>query len=77
MDVSYRIKAMIKNGFNRRFKVGLLSLVLITVSFYICLFLRVDLTWFEAYSKIIGWICGAVILGLSVTDSLFQWTQKK
>lgn len=57
-------------SFNRRFKTGCLALGLITVSYYLCLFKNVEINWFLEYAKIVSFITGAVILGLTLTDGI-------
>ncbi len=58
---------------NRRWKAGLLGLLLITVAFYICLFTQTPVEYFQAYVNPVGYIIGGIILGLSVTDSFSTW----
>ena len=59
--------------FNRRFRTGCLALALITVSYYICMFKHVDLSWFLEYSKLVVYVAGGVILGITLTDSITNW----
>ena len=59
--------------FHRRFKTGCVAFALITVAFYACMFKGTTLDWFIEYSKLVVFIAGGVILGLTLTDGITNW----
>ena len=62
-----------KQAFNRRWKSGILGLSLVTVAYYVCLFTGKDLSWFIEYSKPVTYIVAGIIIGISVTDTMWNW----
>lgn len=71
----------IENGgtkqFNRRFKAGCVALGLITISYYVVMFKGLDINWFLEYAKMVVYVTGAVIIGLSATDAILNWRSGK
>jgi hypothetical protein len=57
-----------KKRFGRRASGGIITVTLITVAFYICLFKDVDLTWLKLYTQWIVGVYGFVVGGLTLTD---------
>ena len=60
------------NKQNRRAKATIIWAVLITASYYICLFKGMDLTWFAEFAKWMTFALGFVVGGLTVTDAVLK-----
>ena len=57
---------------NRRYKLGILWVVLITVPYYLCMFKGMDLEWWVQYAKQMTFWFAIIVGGLSVTDIAYQ-----
>lgn len=57
-----------KKRFGRRAACGFTTVALITGAFYVCVFKGVDLSWFVEYSKVMVYVLGFVVGGLTATD---------
>ena len=57
---------------NRRYKLGLLWAVLITVPYYLCMFRGMELDWWVQYAKQMTFWFAIIVGGLSVTDIAYQ-----
>ncbi len=59
-----------KKRFGRRAGGGIIAASLITVAFYVCLFVDADLAWLKLYTTFIVGVYGFVVGGLTLTDLL-------
>lgn len=57
-----------KRKWGRRAKSAIACGALLTISYYVCLFKGMDLTWFSEYAKYFTYILGFVVGGLTATD---------
>jgi len=61
-----------KKRFGRRAGGGIITVSLITIAFYICLFKGADIAWLTFYTKWIAGVYGVVVGGLTLTDLLIK-----
>ena len=57
---------------NRRYKLGFLWVVLVTVPYYICMFKGLDIQWWIEYAKQATFWFAIVVGGLSATDIAYH-----
>lgn len=61
-----------KKRFGRRAGGGIVAVTLITIAFYVCIFNKVSLDWFQLYTSFIVGVLGFVVTGLTLTDLLLK-----
>lgn len=59
-----------KKRFGRRAGGGIVTVTLLTLAFYVCMFKDVDIVWLQYYTKWIVMVYGFVVGGLTLTDLL-------
>jgi hypothetical protein len=65
-----------KKAWGRRGITGLITIALVTGSYYICMFKGMPLDWFAEYSKVALFILGFVAGTLTITDAITAWKAK-
>jgi len=63
-------------AWGRRATTSAVVIILTTVAYYVSLFKGMAVEWFIEYAKVMIYILGFVVGGLTITDGIMNWRAK-